>query len=91
MSLDFTIFTCHDEATGEDEIRCVLDSERDYFELEKVAQQRGKSVEDYLYGEMLPQLQANGYNTPPDCFYVTTERPDDIDTGKPPARHVTLQ
>jgi hypothetical protein len=91
MSLSFSIYRCHDEASGEDKICCVLDSDRDYFRLEEEAQRRGKSIQAYLYGEMIMQLKASSFNTPLDSFYVTTERPDEIDTGKPPIRQVTLQ
>ena len=40
---------------------------------------------------MITQLKASGFNTSLDSFYVTTEPPDAIDTGKLPSRQVTLQ
>jgi hypothetical protein len=46
-----TIFSHLDPATGDHEI-CILTSETGYFELERQAQRRGKTVEGYLYGEM---------------------------------------
>jgi hypothetical protein len=61
--------------TGEDEI-CLVVSQHLYFELEKRAQLRGKTVVENLYPELIDQLRARGYNTPLDCFYVTAELPD---------------
>lgn len=87
----FTVFMRHQPATGEHEIMCVLNDERDYFKLELQAQRRGKSVQDHLYSEMLPLLKAHGLNTPPDCFFVTSSPPDEINTGISPANRVTLQ
>jgi len=76
--------------TGEHEI-CIVATELGYFELEQNAQRRGKTVEQYLYDEMAHEFRTHGFNISPDCFYVTTEPPDEIDTGKPPARRVTVQ
>jgi hypothetical protein len=77
------LFWCRHDVTGDDEI-CVVVSERHYFELEKSAQRRGKTVVESLYPELIDQLRAHGYNTPLDCFYVTAELPDDAVAGKPP-------
>jgi hypothetical protein len=80
-----------DPVTGENEI-CIVATEVGYFELEQDAQRRGKTVEQYVYDEMAHQFRAHGFNISPDCFYVTTEWPDEIDTGKPLVRkRVTLQ
>jgi hypothetical protein len=79
---DMRLLWCKHDVIGEDEI-CVIVSERQYFELEKRAQQRGKTVVENLYPELIDQLKAHGYNTPLDCFYVTAELPDDPVTGKP--------
>jgi hypothetical protein len=72
----FNIFSRPDYVTGEDEI-CILVSEQGYYQLEQQAQQRGKTIEQYLYGEMRPHLKANGFKTPPECFFVTTQPPED--------------
>jgi hypothetical protein len=77
-----TIFSHSDPATGDHQI-CILTSETGFFELERQAQRRS--------GEMAHAFTAQGYNVPPDCFYVTTGRPGAFDTGKPPAHRVTLQ
>jgi hypothetical protein len=87
----FDILSHHDPVTGEDEI-CIVATELGYFRLEQDAQRRGKSVQEHLFDEMAHQLRAHGFNISPDCFYVTTERPDEIDTGKPlVSNRVTLQ
>jgi hypothetical protein len=55
------IFTRCDNANGEDEV-CIVVSEQGYYELEKHAQQRGRTIEEHLYFEMRHGLQAQGYN-----------------------------
>jgi hypothetical protein len=79
-----------DPVTGEQEV-CVVATELGYFQLEQNAQKRGKTVEQYLYGEMAHAFTARGLNVSPDSLYVTTEPPDEIDAGKPPVRRVILQ
>jgi hypothetical protein len=70
-----TMFSHADPATGDHEI-CILTSETGYFELERQAQRRGKTVEGYLYGEMAYAFTAQGIKVPPGHFYVTAGRPD---------------
>ena len=70
-----TIYLSRNPFTGEDAICVVADTERDYFELEKHAQRRGKIVEQYLYEQMIGDLIAHGFNTPPYCFSVTVGMP----------------
>lgn len=71
----FMVYMAYDPATGENLIQCVVKNEIDYFQLELQAQQRGKSVRDHLYAEMLPMLEAHGFNTPPDCRTVAPAAP----------------
>jgi hypothetical protein len=85
-----TMFVRAAPVTGQHEI-CIVTTETGYFEFEQEAQRCGKTVEQYVYDEMAHQFRARGYNISPDCFYVTTELPDETDTGKPPARRVTVQ
>ena len=70
-----TLYSCRDPVTGEDAVCAVAATERDYFEFEKHAQRRGKTVEQYLYAQMIDDLIAHGFNTPPDCFSVTVGMP----------------
>jgi hypothetical protein len=72
---EFTIHSSRDPFTGEDHICAVASTEQDYFALEKHAQRRGKTVEQYLYAEMIGTLAAHGFNTPPNCFSVTAGMP----------------
>lgn len=78
----FDIFAHPDRVTGDRDI-CIAITEQNYYRLERQAQERGKSVDDYLYSELAPQLEAHGYRTTRDCFYVTDERPEDY-IGPPP-------
>jgi hypothetical protein len=87
---DLLIFSNFD-LSGELEV-CVVATKLDYFQLEKKAQRRGKTVEQFLYAEMAHQLRAYGLDVAPDRFYVTTEQPDEIDNGaRPLASPVTMQ
>lgn len=70
-----TIYSCRDPVTGEDAVCAVADTEQDYFELEKRAQRRGKTVERYLYAQIVGDLIAHGFNTPPGYFSVTAGVP----------------
>lgn len=72
---EFRIYSNRDPLTGEDAICVVANTERDYFELEKRAQRRGKTVEQHLYEQMIPDLIAHGFNMPPHCFSVTVGMP----------------
>jgi hypothetical protein len=74
-SAEFTIYSSRDPLTGEDAICIVANTERDYFELEKDAQRRGKTVGQYVYEQLIGDLIAHGFNTPPDCFSVTVGMP----------------
>lgn len=78
----FRIFCFRDDATGEDEI-FIMVSEQGYYELEKQAQQRGKTVEENIYPLMIDQFRAHGFNIPPDCFFVTVEALEDGFTDRP--------
>ena len=77
-----TIFSHSDPATGDHEI-CILTSETGYFELERQAQRRGKTVEDIFTAKW--RMPSPRYNVTPDCFYVTAGRSGAFDTGSPPA------
>lgn len=72
---EFRIYSNRDPITGEDQICFVANTEQDYFELEKSAQERGKTVEQYVYAQMIGDLIAHGFNTPPGCFSVTVGMP----------------
>jgi hypothetical protein len=85
---DMRLFWSRHEVTGEDEI-CAVVSQHQYFELEKRAQLRGKTVVETLYPELVDQLRAHGYNTPLDCFYVTPQLPDDRVSDTPPIHKPT--
>ena len=71
------LFWCRNDGSGEEQI-CALVNEGDYFTLERQAQKRGKSVAENLYPQMIDALQSHGYNTPPDCFFVTLDVPPGI-------------
>jgi hypothetical protein len=70
-----TIYSCRDPVTGKDAICVVADTEQDYFELEKHAQRRGKTVKQHLYAQMIGDLIAHGFNPPLDWFSVTVGIP----------------
>jgi hypothetical protein len=72
------IFFRADPATGRHEI-CIVATKLVYSELAQNARLRGQSVEQYLYDKMAHQFRTDGFNISPHGFYVTTERPDEIE------------
>jgi hypothetical protein len=86
--VEMTIYCRRDDADGGDQI-CLVVDERDYFELEKRAPRRGKTVEQDLYCGMIDALQSHGFNTPPDCFFVSVDVPAEDAPPRAPRR--TLQ
>lgn len=78
--LALTIFSHSDLAAGDHKI-CILTSETGYFELERQAQRRGKTVERYLYGKWRMPSQRRASMSRP-VIFMDGRAPDAFDPGK---------